>query len=96
MKMTKKFQHYLKKNVTYTKPIGVYPQSDGSLAMIDIDASKGIIALWVHFFVAIDGIHRNGYRQKRVFAQDKTPTPNCYIGFLLLPVGSLGCNLVHV
>ena len=33
--------------------------------MIDIDALKGFIALWAHFFVAIDGIHRNGYRQKR-------------------------------
>ena len=38
-------------------PKGVYLQSDGSLAMIDIDASKGFIALWVHFFVATVGIH---------------------------------------
>ena len=38
---------------------GVYPQSDQSLAIVDIDASKGIIDLWVHFFVAIEDIHRN-------------------------------------
>ena len=38
---------------------GVYPQSNKSLAIVDIDASKGIIDLWVHFFVAIEDIHRN-------------------------------------
>ena len=38
---------------------GVYPQSDESLAIVDIDASKGIIDLWVHFFVAIEDIHQN-------------------------------------
>ena len=26
-----------------------------------------VVARWVHFFVAIDGIHRNGYRWKRCF-----------------------------
>ena len=36
---------------------GVYPQSNKSLALVDIDASKGIIDLWVHFFVAIEDIH---------------------------------------
>ena len=35
---------------------GVYPQSDGKLAMIDIDASKGLVDLWEHFFVAIVAI----------------------------------------
>ena len=30
---------------------GVYPQSDESLAIVDIDASKGIIDLWVHFLM---------------------------------------------
>ena len=44
---------------------GVYPQSNVSLAIVDIDASKGFVDLWVHFFVAIEDIHRNGYRQKR-------------------------------
>ena len=38
---------------------GVYPQSEGSLAIVDIDASKGIIDLWVHFFVAKEDIHLN-------------------------------------
>ena len=33
---------------------GVYPQNYGSLAIVDIDASKGFIDLWVHFFVAIE------------------------------------------
>ena len=32
---------------------GVYPQSDVSLAMIDIDASKGFVDLWVHLSFAI-------------------------------------------
>ena len=39
-------------------PKGVYPQRDGSLAIVDIDALKGFIDLWVHFFVAIEDIHR--------------------------------------
>ena len=43
---------------------GVYPQNEGSLAIVGIDASKGFVDLWVHFFVAIVDIHRNGYRQK--------------------------------
>ena len=46
---------------------GVYPQSDVSLAIVYIDASKGFVDLWVYFFVAIEDIHRNGYRQKRCF-----------------------------
>ena len=28
---------------------GMYPQSDGSLAIVDIDASKGFVDLWEHF-----------------------------------------------
>ena len=39
---------------------GVYPQNDRGLAIVGIDVSKGFIALWVHIFVAIEGIHRNG------------------------------------
>ena len=45
----------------------VYPQCDGSLAIVDFDASKGFIDPWVHFFVAIVDIHWNGYRWKRCF-----------------------------
>ena len=41
--------------------IGVYPKSDVSLAIVDIDESKGFVALWVHFFVALEDNHRNGY-----------------------------------
>ena len=46
---------------------GVYPQKDGSLAIVNIDASKGYIDLWVHFFVAVEDIHRNWYRRKWCF-----------------------------
>ena len=35
--------------------------------IVGLDASKGFIALWVHLFVAREGIHRNGYRRKRYF-----------------------------
>ena len=45
----------------------MYPQSDVSLAIVYIDASKGFVDLWVHLFVSIEHIHRNGYRQKRCF-----------------------------
>ena len=34
-------------------PIGVYPQSDGILAIVNIDASKGFVDLWVHLALAI-------------------------------------------
>ena len=47
--------------------IGVYPQSDVSFAIVYIDALKGFVDLWVHFFVAIEDIHRNGYQQKSFF-----------------------------
>ena len=40
---------------------GVYPQRDVSLAMIDIDASKGFVDLWVHLSFAIFAI----FDQKR-------------------------------
>ena len=32
---------------------GVYPQSDGSLAIVHNDASKGFVDLWVHLSFAI-------------------------------------------
>ena len=35
---------------------GVYPQSDRSLAIVDIDASKGFVDLWVHLTFAIFAI----------------------------------------
>ena len=47
--------------LTSFDPEGVYPQSDRGLALVGNDASKGVIVLWVHLFVAIDGINRNGY-----------------------------------
>ena len=31
----------------------MYPQSDGRLGTVDIDASKGLGDLWVHLFFAI-------------------------------------------
>ena len=48
-----------KENVTITihNPLeGVYPQSDVSLAIVDIDASKGFVDLWVHLSFAISAI----------------------------------------
>ena len=35
---------------------GVYPQSDGSLAIVNIDASKGFVDLWVHLSFAFFAI----------------------------------------
>ena len=35
---------------------GVYPQSDRSLAIVHIDASKGVVDLWVHLSFAIFAI----------------------------------------
>ena len=37
---------------------GVYPQSDVSLAIVDIDALKGFVDLWVHLSFAIFAILR--------------------------------------
>ena len=31
----------------------MYPQSDVSVAIVDIDASKGFVELWVHLSFAI-------------------------------------------
>ena len=36
--------------------VGVYQQSDGSLANVDINASKGFVDLWVHLSFAIFAI----------------------------------------
>ena len=38
------------------KPKGVYPQSDGGLAVVDIDASKWFVDMWVHLTFAIFAI----------------------------------------
>ena len=35
---------------------GLYPQSNKSLAIVDIDASKGFVYLWVHLSFAISAI----------------------------------------
>ena len=37
-------------------PSSLYPQSDGSLAIVDIDASKGFVDQWVHLSFAIFAI----------------------------------------
>ena len=34
----------------------MYPQSDGSLAIVNIDALKGFVDLWVHLSIAIFAI----------------------------------------
>ena len=46
---------------------GVYPHSHGSITIVGIDASKGFVDLWVHIFLAMECIHRNGYRRKLLF-----------------------------
>ena len=38
----------------------MYPQRDARLAIVDIDASKGLVILWLHVFIATEGTHRNG------------------------------------
>ena len=54
-------RHWLDDVTTGVKVKWVYPQIDESLAIVDIDASEGFVDMWVHFFVAIEDIHRNGY-----------------------------------
>ena len=44
--------------VTLSK--GVYPQSNGRVAIAHIDVLKGFIDLWVHFFVAIEDNYFDG------------------------------------
>ena len=41
------------KPLTHVTSKGVYPQSNGSLAIVNIDASKGFVDLWVHLSFAI-------------------------------------------
>ena len=43
-------------SLTHTQTKGVYPQSDVSLAIVDINASKGFVDLWVHLSFAIFAI----------------------------------------
>ena len=42
--------------VPINQPQAVYQQSDGSLAIVHIDASKGFVDLWVHLSFAIFAI----------------------------------------
>ena len=51
------------------KIIAHCPQSDGGLAIVDIDALKGFVDLWVrtHFFLVTEHINQNGYRLKVQF-----------------------------
>ena len=46
---------------------GVYPQSDGGLAIVDIDASKGFFDLWVHFLLSTEHFNQNSYGLKVQF-----------------------------
>ena len=43
-------------NMCYGVSKGLYPQSDGSLAIVDINTSKGFVDLWVHLSFAIFAI----------------------------------------
>ena len=50
----------------------MYPQSDVSLAIVDIDASKGFVDLWVHLSFAIFADFDVNYQLKRLSNQDLT------------------------
>ena len=57
-------------------PKGVYPQRDVSLAIIDIDALKGFVDLWVHLSFAIFAIFHVKKRHLKLLeiACDKVQT----------------------
>ena len=51
---------------------GVYPQNDGGLAIVDIDASKGFVDLWVHLTFAFFANFNLKKTTELAFAQDLT------------------------
>ena len=53
-------------------PEGVYPQSDGSFAIVDIDASKGFVNLWEQLALAIFGNFDVKKTTEMAFDQDLT------------------------
>ena len=55
-----RYSSFQAKSATYPTK-GLYPQSDGSLAIVHIDASKGFVHMWVHLSLAIFAI----FDQKR-------------------------------
>ena len=57
---------------------GVYPQSDGSLAIVDIDASKGFVDLWVHLSFAIFAIF-DVKRQLKILEMAYNQVQTCLI-----------------
>ena len=75
----------------------MYPQSDGSVAIVDVDASKGFVDLWVHLSFAIFALF-NVKRQLKLLemAYDQVQTclifPLRWAGFLLNLVKMLSGN----
>ena len=63
---------------------GVYPQSDGSLAIVDINASKGFVDLWEHLALAIFANFDVKKTTEMAFDQDLTCLifPFRWAGFL--------------
>ena len=59
----------------------MYPQSDRSLATVDIDASKGFVDLWVHLSFAIIAIF-DGKRELKLLEMACDQVQTCLI-FLL-------------
>ena len=67
---------------------GVYPQSDGSLAIVDIDASKGFFDLWVHLTFAIVAIF-DVKRQLKILEKACNQVQTCLI--FPLAMGMFSC-----
>ena len=57
---------------------GVYPQSHGSLATVDIDASKGFVDQWVHLSFAIFAIF-DGKRELKLLEMACDQVQTCLI-----------------
>ena len=57
---------------------GVYPQSHGSLATVDIDASKRFVDLWVHLSFAIFAIF-DGKRELKLLEMACDQVQTCLI-----------------
>ena len=64
-------------NVTATRK-GVYPQSNGRLATVDIDASKGFVDLWVQLFFVIFALF-DGKRELKLLEMACDQVQTCLI-----------------
>ena len=56
----------------------MYPQSNGSLTTVDIDASKWFVDLWVHLFFAICALF-DGKRELKLLEMACNQVQTCLI-----------------